>query len=176
MDAAGRPPGPVGALPPRRTPLAQSLQIAGLSVWIGMLIAFGGIMAPALFAEVASPSEAGAAAGAAIADIERVGLGIGLVVLFLVSRQFFGPGRQRIDPLRLALALALVTAIAISLVVVHPRIEGVQAEMQAPVESYAEDHPLRQELGRWHRAANRLFLFSCGVSAGLLVLTMARRH
>src|SRR5262245_8865703 len=130
--------------------------VVAIAVWIGGLIALGGVTAPAIF-EVAGTRLADGGrllAGAIFGEILRrfhlVSYACGgVVVASLAARAVLGP-RPRRFAVRLVIALAMIGAAAYSGLVVSRRIASLQQSMQVSPSSLPEGDPRRIEFGRLH--------------------------
>jgi len=141
--------------------------LLALVIWVGGLVALGGIAAPSIFDVIAARQvpEARMLAGAVFGETLRrfalVTYGCGAVLLLtLLTRGVLGP-RPRRFALRAALAsIMLVTALA-SGVFVSGRIARLQQEIGVAPSSLAVDDPRRVLFGRLH-----------GVSTGLQLVPL----
>ena len=129
------------------------LYIVALVVWVGGLVAAGGMVAPALFAVL--PAEAGpegrALAGAAFGEVLRrvltVGEGAGVVMLVTMTvLRLLGP-KPLTYGVRAVLLAAMLGASAYTAHVVLPEAEALRREMTLPSSAAADDPapgPLRR--------------------------------
>jgi Domain of unknown function (DUF4149) len=125
-----------------------------LGVWMGAILCFAGIFAPALF-RVLGRDQAGAVVREVLPRFDSFALGAG-VILMAVS--LLAEGARGRCLLRLAL-LALMTAfVAVSLFGITPRMEALRAEAGGGIAALEPTHPLRREFGRLHGISTLLML------------------
>jgi hypothetical protein len=130
--------------------------LLALAVWVGGLIALGGIAAPATFDVLALrriPDDrllAGAIIGEILRRFHLVEYACGLLVpLSLIARAILGP-RPRRFAMRAGLATVMLGAVLYSGLVVSPRIERIQKDAGVAPSRLAENDPRRIEFGRLH--------------------------
>jgi hypothetical protein len=138
-----------------------------LGVWIGGLVALGGIAAPSIFSVLEGldpPSgrdTAGRVFGAVFEQFQRFSWVLGaILLLLLMARRILGPPPRRFN-LRVA-ALALMLAVSlITSFVVAPRIADIRDGTPGGVSALAPDDSRRLEFGRLH-----------GLTSGLMVIAL----
>jgi hypothetical protein len=133
-----------------------------LVVWVGGLLALGGIAAPSTFdllggRQIADARMlAGALVGEMLRRFEPVAYGAGAVLLLtLVARRILGPRPHRFA-WRAGIALVMLLSSAYAGVVVRGRIEGLQREIGAAPSSLPEGDERRVEFGRLHGLSTAL--------------------
>ncbi|HEX6465404.1 MAG TPA: DUF4149 domain-containing protein [Vicinamibacterales bacterium] len=138
--------------------------LLALVVWVGGLVALGGIAAPAIFAVLGSQQIADGRllAGATFGEILRrftlVTYAAGIILLgTLVVRAILGP-RPRRFAWRAAVATLMLAATAYAGSVVAGRIRDVQQTMNVAPSSLPETDPRRIEFGRLHGLSTSLQL------------------
>jgi hypothetical protein len=144
--------------------LLRFAAVLTLVVWIGGLLALGGVAAPAIFDVAAAQhvSDGRLLSGAIFGEILRrfnlitYGAGIGLL-LTLVVRAILGP-RPRRFAWRAALVLVMLATSAYSGVFLAHRIRQLQQEIRVAPSSLAIDDPRRVEFGRLHGLSTALQL------------------
>ena len=105
--------------------------LLALAVWVGGLVALGGVTAPALFATLGAGgtegrATAGAVFGEALQRFHLIGYACAAVILLsLLARAVLGP-RPRRFAVRLAIAGSMLMATGIVGVVLAPRIARAQ--------------------------------------------------
>jgi hypothetical protein len=131
--------------------------VLAIAVWIGGLLALGGIAAPAVFDTVAVRGVpdgrllSGAIFGEALRRFHLVSYGCGvLIVASLAARAVLGPRPRRFS-VRVGIAGAMLAATLYSGMVIASRIARVQQEIggQAASSLPAGD-PRRTEFGKLH--------------------------
>ncbi len=142
----------------------ESIAQISLAIWVGAMAGFA-FVAPQLFAAFgAERQRAGDLAGAMIWRINTLGLILGtLALLTLLPRLRQRLNRWRAGILAGALALSLVGAFYI-----FPQMD--RAKPSAPIETLAEDDPVRVNYNRWHKLSERVFGFAILLGAGTIVL------
>ena len=144
--------------------LLRFAAVLTLVVWIGGLLALGGVAAPAIFDVAAAQhvSDGRLLSGAIFGEILRrfnlITYGAGIVLLLtLVVRAILGP-RPRRFAWRAALGLVMLATSAYSGVFLAHRIRQLQQEIRVAPSSLAIDDPRRVEFGRLHGLSTALQL------------------
>ena len=138
--------------------------LVALVVWIGGLVALGGIAAPVVFDVTAARHAAeprllaGALFGEMLARFYYVTYGAGLVLAAsLGTRRILGPKPRRFN-WRVGILLLMLAATAYGGVVVAGRIARLQAEIGVAPSSLPDNDPRRLEFGRLHGLSTGLQL------------------
>ncbi len=129
-----------------RTSVAPILAALVLSAWLGAALFFSAVVAPAAFRVLPDVSMAGALVRATLPPIFYTGMVVGLVSLWLGA--LGAPMSARRVRGLCAAGVALCCAVA-QFVAVH-RIERLQTQLAAPIESLAPSDPARLTFGRLH--------------------------
>jgi hypothetical protein len=116
-----------------------------LGVWIGALLCFGAVVAPALFRSLPR-AEAGAVVRQVIPVLDIYGLLAGMALLALT---FAGP-QAGAAWARRGLLLAMIALCAGSYFAVTPRLERLRQDAGGRISELPADHPARREFGRLH--------------------------
>jgi hypothetical protein len=152
-----------------RSELVDSLWRVLLGVWVGALLCFGAVVAPALFRTL-PPAEAGSVVRQVIPALDRYGLVAGGALLALTFT--WPPGRG--TWLRRGLLAVMIALCAASFFGVTPRMERLRQDAGGRISELAADHPARREFGRLHGVSTVL---SGGVLLlGLLALALPVRR
>lgn len=151
--------------------------VVAIAVWVGGLIALGGIAAPSAFETLSGLPEgrglAGAVFGEALRRFHLVTYGCGaLIFASLLIRAVLGP-RPRRFALRMVLAAMMLAASASVGLVIAPEIRAQQAAGRTP-STLPEDDPARARFGRLHGLSSTLELIP--VLAGLALLFLELRE
>jgi hypothetical protein len=144
-----------------------------LAVWIGGLVAIGGIAAPTVFGvlETLDPHSgrdtAGRVFGAIFTRFQQMSWVLGgALMLLLIARRMLGPPPRlfnvRIAALMVMLGLSITTAVVIS-----PRIVAIRDGTPGGVSALSSDDPRRLEFGRLHGLSNGLMLITLLAGLGL---------
>lgn len=135
-----------------------------LVVWIGGLVALGGIAAPSIFDVLASRQIADGRllAGAVFGEILRRFTLVsyaagGVLLLTLLVRRILGPRPQRFA-WRAGLVTLMLAATAYGGIVVASRIRALQHEIGAAPSTLPDGDPRRVEFGRLHGLSTALQL------------------
>ena len=144
--------------------LLRYVAVLALVVWLGGLIALGGIAAPAAFDVMAAHQVADgrALAGALFGEMLRRFTPIsyaagGIVMLTLLARRILGPRPHRFA-WRAGLAAVMLATTAYGGTVVAPRIQRLQRDMAVSPSSLPQDDARRIEFGRLHGLSTALQL------------------
>jgi hypothetical protein len=148
--------------------------LLALTLWVGGLLALGGIAAPAIFDVLAARTGAnsGALAGSVFGEVLRrfhlLSYVCGSVLLLaLFARAVLGP-RPRWFGLRAATVLAMLVASLYSGMIVSGQIERLRTEIGVAPSSLAESDPRRAAFGQLHATSTALQLIP--VLGGLMLL------
>jgi hypothetical protein len=135
-----------------------------LGAWMGALLCFGAIVAPALFREL-TPEFAGAVVRRIIPALDVAGMAAGLGLLGL-GLWVEGAPRKR-AAVRAALLGVMLLAAGTSYFVLRPRLAQLRGEAPAKMSELPKDHPVRREFGRLHGLSTFLMLgeLVCGLVA-----------
>jgi hypothetical protein len=143
--------------------------LALVGAWIGAMLLFAFVVAPAAFHNLPTRELVGGLVGRVLGRLSAAGLAVAAAAATsaLAQRALGAGGRGWW--LRLLAALAALALLAAAQGV-SSRLEALRAEMRAGgaagIDSVAEDHPLRLTFGRLHRLSVRLH-------GGVLVLAVA---
>jgi len=135
-----------------------------LVIWVGGLLALGGIAAPATFDALGAHQVAdghllaGAVVGEMLRRFELVSYGAGgLLLLTLITRRILGPRPHRFA-WRFGIAMVMLMASAYAGRVVTARIHQLQREIGVPPSTLPEADPRRIAFGRLHGLSTSLQL------------------
>jgi hypothetical protein len=138
--------------------------VLGLVVWVGGLVALGGIAAPSIFDVLAARQAAeprllsGAVFGEILRRFTLVSYGAGaLVLLTLIARRILGPRPHRFA-WRAGVAAVMLTASAYGGIVIASRIDQLRLSIGAAPSSLPEGDARRVEFGRLHGISTALQL------------------
>jgi hypothetical protein len=138
--------------------------LLALVVWIGGLVALGGIAAPSIFDVIAQRQVAdgrllsGALFGEMLRRFTIVSYAAGGVLLLsLVIRRILGPRPHRFA-WRAGIAAVMLAATAYGSIAVASRIAGLQREIGVAPSSLPEGDPRRVAFGRLHGLSTALQL------------------
>jgi hypothetical protein len=133
--------------------------VLALTLWVGGLLALGGIAAPSIF-DVAAAERglAGAIFGETLRRFHLVSYLCGFVLLgTLLMRGVLGP-RPVMFALRFGVAFLMLVASAYSGVIVSGQISRAQAAIGVPPSSLPDGDPRRAAFGRLHALSTGLQL------------------
>ena len=158
--------------------LLRFVAVLAIAVWIGGLIALGGIAAPSVFDMLAASGPdgrklAGAVFGETLRRFHLVSyICGGLIVASLLTRAVLGP-RPRRFAIRMLLAAVMLAASASVGLLVAPEIARAQKAGATP-STLPEGDPARARFGRLHGLSSTLELVP--VLAGLALLFLELRE
>ncbi len=148
--------------------------LLALTLWVGGLLALGGIAAPSIFDALAAQAgpNSGALAGAVFSEtLRRFHLLSyvcgGVLLLALFARAVLGP-RPRWFGLRAATVLAMLVASLYSGIMVSGQIERLRAEIGVAPSTLPESDPRRAAFGQLHATSSALHLIP--IIGGLMLL------
>lgn len=141
-----------------------------VAAWLGAVLLFGAVVAPAAFAVLPTRSLAGALVGRILPSLFMAGLVVG--VLVVVSARGAASGRARAG--RLVAGGVLLVSCAAAQFVVGGRIDRVRADAGGSLDELPADHPIRVTFGRLHGlSVGGLALAALGGAAALALLVPA---
>lgn len=142
----------------------ESITQLCLAVWVGAMTGFA-LIAPQMFRAFGTERQrAGDLAGAIIWRINTVGMILGAIALLvLLPRLRPRLNRWRAGLLAGALALSLAGAFYI-----FPQMD--LARPAAPIETLAENDPVRVNYNRWHKLSERVFGVAILLGASVIAL------
>jgi uncharacterized membrane protein len=117
-----------------------------LGVWVGGIIFFSFVVAPALFTILPTPRMAASVVSVTLADLHRIGIACGAV--FLVA-SFLVPPRSA-KGLRTLVAVMLVLT-AVSLFGITPQMERIRASVGGSIEALPPQDAGRAAFDRLHQ-------------------------
>lgn len=154
----------------RRRPLGRRAprpMMAALSAWLGAVLLFGAVVAPAAFAVLPSRSDAGALAGRVLPVLFIAGIVIGLLLVAGAVLPAMRPLARR----SLAVGgLTMMLACGAAQLWVGPRLAAVRATAGV-LDRRPPDDPIRAEFGRLHGVS--VALLGVAALAGTAVLVLA---
>ena len=142
------------------------LQTLSLTLWLGAIVFFSFLVAPAAFSALPSRHLAGTLVSLVLTRLHQMGMVAGLLYLASgVVLSAVAPLAPRVlSPRHLLVVLMLVLTMA-SQWFVSPRLVGLRGEMVS-IDATPGDSPLRVEFNRLHR-------WSVWLEAGTLLLGLA---
>jgi hypothetical protein len=150
-----------------------------LLLWTGMVLGFALLMAPLLFSILPSRDLAGLIAGKVVARLDLAAwVAFGAAILLVQGSRWMMELRDPdvLGPLRLwgaAAVLALLMCFT-SGFIISPKLRTIRARMDAPVETFAPDHPDRRAYQRAHGISRQLMglrlVLALALAAGTLAL------
>ncbi len=132
-----------------------------LGAWVGALLCFGALVAPALFRTL-PPAQAGDVVRQVIPALDTYGMAAAVLLLALSYPE--GGGRR--TWIRRGLLAAMGALAAVSFLAITPRMEALHAEAGGRISDVPRTDPRRQEFGRLHGR-------STAASVTVLVLGLA---
>lgn len=147
--------------------IARTLRLLALVLWIGGIVAFGAVFAPAA-AHALNTRDLGAVIGPALAKLHFIGIlcGVALLVsLRILGRRAFRPFAQ------LALVIAmLVLTFASNKFLLQP-MEHTRQITDGYLSAFPPDAPIRRDFDNRHHWSTRIegTVLLCGVALALLV-------
>ncbi len=129
------------------------LEVFALGTWVGGIICLSFVVAPAAFATLGSPHQAGTLVGLVLGRLHLIGLVAGLVYL-AAAAALAGSLSALARPAALAVILMWLLTL-ISQRWVSPRMAELRLQMGS-VDTTPRNSPLRLEFDRLHRVSVRL--------------------
>lgn len=143
-----------------------------LLLWSGAGLAFAFLVAPLVFQVVPSRDLAGLAMGKVLARLDVAAwVAFGGALALSAGSRWMHEFREAdpIGPFRLwvAAALAALLMCMASSFILTPKLEEVRTRMNAPIETFAPDHPDRVLYQRAHRFSRQMFFLRLLLAMGL---------
>ncbi len=161
-----------GVIASRRADGARGALLVVLSAWLGAVIFFSALVAPAAFRVLPSRALAGALVGETLPALFIGGALGGVLALVFHFDQGAATARRRLASL-LAAALMVVASL-LGHVVIGGRIAVLRAEIGGTLDALPPGHPLREEFARLH-AYSVIALGVTLLAAVVLVWLLLRR-
>jgi uncharacterized membrane protein len=162
--------------------LLRFCAVVALALWVGGMVALGGLTAPTLFQVLeaqqgAAGRETAARLFGVVFDtfIRATWVLGGLVMASLGLRAALGPRPKRMA-LRMWTVASMMGLGAIIVFYIVPRIDTIRARTNGAVARLADDDPLRVEFGRLHGASNAMALVTVVAGLGLLWVELRDQH
>jgi len=155
-------------------PFLDVLQYLVLALWVGAMFSFAALFAPVLFRLSETRAQAGQVAGETLSRIDSLGLVAAGILVVITALQAIDTRWQAIDLARFFASVLMLTLVLISAMHLRQRIQAIRAQMSAPIDSLAEDDPLRVEHTRYHRFARLVFSINILLGTLLIVLSALR--
>jgi len=152
----------------------DALSMALLLLWLGMALGFAVLQAPTTFQVLGSRDLAGQVVGATLRRLDWVAWGVFISALGLSwgSRWLAEfQDKDGIGPLRLWSATVLVALLMCfaSSFILSPKLVAARARMNAPVETFAQDHPDRVAYQKAHGISRQMLILRMLLALGLTV-------
>lgn len=150
------------------TTLLRFLQFFTLGVWIGSILYFGAIVAPAAFTAVSNVDQVGAFVGLALGRLHLMGIVAG--VIYLIAAMVLGRSPAALLRPAPLLVLAMVVLTFVSQFWVIANMDVLRAQMGS-VAATSASNPLRASFDRLHTLSVRIesgVLFA-GIAALVLI-------
>src|SRR5258706_1668629 len=149
--------------------LLRTLELLGLSLWVGSDVFLSFVVAPGALRILPSRDSAGAIVGFGLGRMHLIGVVCGIAILLarLVRTRAFASVAA---PAALCLALMILLTV-VSQQAVSPKMSALRVQMGS-IQATAEDSPLLAELGRLHRvsASPEGAVLLAGIPAFLLIV------
>lgn len=155
--------------------MANVVTQLALGLWMGAMLGFGALTAPALFATVKSNTLAGAVAGMVVHRTDILGLvAIILTLICLLAVAAAGGFRKVLDGIRLGLTVVALLLVCTSIFYTSPALARLDQQRTQPIEQYALTDPLRTNYDRLHKLSVNFFSTNLFLAAALVALTAWR--
>jgi len=156
--------------------------LLALAVWLGGLVALGGIAAPTLFEVLEARQHpgarelSGALFGAIFSRFQYVAWAMGALLLAsLALRAALGP-RPRHTAIRMWTLVAMLAMSMATSFVIIPRVDAIRDNVKGPVASLPADDPQRVLFGRLHGLSSGLMLLTLVAGVGLVWIELRDQH
>ncbi len=149
--------------------VARFLMMLALVIWVGGIIFFSAVVAPALFSTLPKPEFAAGVVGVSLTALHLIGIVCGTLILVLT---FIIPV-AKIKAVR-ALVIVMVLLTAISQFVVMPQIQHFRTLVGGSIEALPATDAGRAAFNRLHQFS--VTLEAATVVAGLVVIAFISRE
>ncbi len=160
--------------------LLRFAALAALALWVGGLVALGGLGAPLIF-DVLGPADPthrlpALVFGALFTRLQYFAWLLGLVILAsLGARAALGPRPRRFGP-RMWVVAGMLAASLASVFLIGPRIEALRASTPGPMSALPTDDQRRVSFGRLHNLSTGLMSLTILAGLGLIWTEMRDPH
>ncbi|HET9799520.1 MAG TPA: DUF4149 domain-containing protein [Gemmatimonadaceae bacterium] len=138
-----------------------------LSAWLGAVLVFGVVVAPAAFAVLPSRTLAGALVGRVLPALFWSGALLGVLIAAMLRRN------DRSRSARLASGIVMTLACLGAQLVVAPQIEHARVAAAGPIDALAPSDPRRVTFGRLHGESVGLLAVAGLAAASALLMSAA---
>ena len=142
-----------------------------LGIWIGALLCFGAVVAPALF-QALTPAQAGSVVHLIFPKLDAFTVFAGFALLAIGAGVEGWPrGRAAV---RAGLLIAMTLLACTSALALTPRMASLRAQAGENISDLPKEHPVRQEFGRLHGVSSLVLLGELLLGLGALALPLRR--
>lgn len=150
------------------------LMLLALTVWLGGIVFFGAVMAPALFSTLPTRHLAGAVVTRTLGTLHLIGLISGVVFLAAsVTHSYLTRGAVNLVSTPHLLIVLMLVLTLLSQFAIAPKMASLRAELGV-IDDVAPDDARRVEFNRLHRWSTRLEMTVLLLGLGVLWM-VARR-
>lgn len=160
----------VDAAAPSRHRGAAVWGAALLALWLGGVLLFAAVVAPAAFAVLPTRALAGALVGRVLPVVFYSGMALGVVTVALAARSLSGVARRT----AMVGGVAALVSTAAAQLVVGARIERLRAALGGALDALPAGDPRRAEFGQLH-GLSVLLLGAAAVALTVALVTFALR-
>lgn len=139
-----------------------------VGVWMGGLLCFGAVLAPALF-RVLTPEQAGSVVREVFPSLDVFALVAG-VMLVALSVAHDGVPRSWLHRIRVVVLSVMFGCAAVSFWWVTPKMEALRRQANDSVSALPKEDPVRRQFGALHGVSATLMLAELAFGLGALAL------
>lgn len=154
---------------PRILRFIEFVYLLLLALWLGGILVFGAVLAPALF-RVLTSAQAASVVREVLPVLEVYGVVAGGLLLLA------GLGAQRPSRARMALLGGMLALALVSASVVSPRMAALRQQAGDRISELPAGHPTRAAFGKLHGVSSLLMLGQLLLGLGALALPLHARR
>jgi hypothetical protein len=153
--------------------MAQKIRLALISLWLGMMMLFSFIVAPAAFAVLPQQRLAGNLVSRVLGGVEIIGIALGVITLLVL---LFSRERRSKSFIFELTGLALMTiSMIVSRFVISHRLRDLRLQYGDQLTDLAQNDPIRSSFDQLHQYSVWLMGFNIIAALVLIALLIQRK-
>jgi Domain of unknown function (DUF4149) len=148
--------------------MARKIRLALISLWLGVMVLFSFIVAPAAFAVLPQPRLAGNVVSRVLGGVEIIGIALGAITILMLI--FSRERRSKSFIFELA-GLALMTiSMFVSRSIVSHRLHDLRLKYGDQLSSLAQNDPIKTSFEQYHQYS--VWLMGFNIIAALVLISL----
>ena len=150
---------------------SERLRLTLTALWLGLMVSFSLVTAPAAFSVLPEQRLAGAVVSRTLAITESTGIVIGLILLISLINSW--RKEAEVDRVGLAMVGLMTTSMLVARFYVARSLHEIRVVVAGEINSLAADDPMRLKFNLLHRAS--VWLMGGAIIGALVIITRAIR-